>query len=312
MADINYITRDVNTIIVGEPLPATLYIYIDFRFITFRAEGDSVDRDAFDRLQLKKIKQLFISETDKDKWEAWIKKYSVETPAPTTQEQKDLVEAREDVRRKMLDIFQTAAPNKIVGETLVASKKLVGEVMKTPFATRSLAELQSYSRGTVDHSVNVSVLSVYLAMQMGYTHNVILQNIGAGALLHDLGKSKVPVEDGDSKADIEVKMMQHPALGVQALENDETEVPSEVKMIIMQHHENWDGSGFPKGLRGQHIYDLARIVSIANMFDELVIKGQGTLVERQKVAVAKLDEELFARFDPQKLEKILKILKMGL
>ena len=83
-------------------------------------------------------------------------------------------------------------------------------------------------------------------------------------------------------------------------------------MIVAQHHECHDGSGFPKKLRGSAIYDLARIVSIANVFDELVGDGQGTLIERQKVAIRQLDEFLYKKFDPQKLEKTLKILRMGI
>jgi HD-GYP domain-containing protein (c-di-GMP phosphodiesterase class II) len=85
-----------------------------------------------------------------------------------------------------------------------------------------------------------------------------------------------------------------------------------VKMIVAQHHEAYDGTGFPKKLRGGVIYDLARIVSIANVFDELVADGQGNLVERQRAAVKQLDGTMYKKFDPQKLEKALKILKLGI
>jgi putative nucleotidyltransferase with HDIG domain len=131
-----------------------------------------------------------------------------------------------------------------------------------------------------------------------------------GALLHDLGKTQVKIEDGDRPEVVEEKMKVHSELGHKLLEAQQ-KVPNEVKMIVAQHHENYDGTGFPKKLRGNQIYDLTRIVAIANVFDELVADGHGTLVERQRAALKQLDEVHYRRFDPQKLEKSLKILKLG-
>jgi putative nucleotidyltransferase with HDIG domain len=209
-----------------------------------------------------------------------------------------------------MDIFLAEHPDRLVNQAISASKRLVNEVMAAPFATRSLSQLQTYSKGIADHSVNVSVLSVYLALQMGYSHALILNHIGLGALLHDIGKTKVSVLETDSKEEIERKMRDHPALSAQVIE-EQAQVSNEVRMIIAQHHENWDGTGFPGKMKGSAIYDLARIVSIANVFDELVGDGHGSLAERQKAALHQLDESLYRHFDPQKLEKALKILRLG-
>jgi putative nucleotidyltransferase with HDIG domain len=305
-----FITVGLDEILVGDPLPATVYIYIDFRFITFRAEGDVVDRTTFDRLEFKKVKSLFIQEKDRKKFEDWSVQRAKDIFVPSTPEQKHFAEVKEEVRRKTMDIFQSSHPDKIVAQTIESSKKLVDEVMKFPYAVNTLAQLQNYSRGTVDHSVNVSVLSVYLGMQMGYSHALILQHLGMGGLLHDIGKTQIPVAEGESAEAIEKKMHEHPGEGLVLIESQQ-KVPNEVKMIISQHHECFDGTGFPKKIKGNAIYDLARIVSIANVFDELVGSGRGGLVERQKAAIKELDEKQYRKFDPQKLQKALKILKLG-
>jgi putative nucleotidyltransferase with HDIG domain len=312
-----FVSVELENVMVGESLPVNLYIYIDFRFITFRASGDTIDKNAFDRLEFKKVKNLFVLDQDKQKFADWSAKYQALRKAeakkipPLSAETKNFLKVREDVHRKTMDIFTSTHPDKIVAQTLVASKKLVDEVMKFPFAVKTIAQLQTYSKGTVDHSVNVSVLSVYLAMQMGYSHALILQHVGMGGLLHDIGKPRVPIKEEDTPEVIEKKMRDHTGLGVKLLESQQ-KVPNEVKMIVAQHHECHDGSGFPKKLRGSAIYDLARIVCIANVFDELVGDGQGTLADRQKHAIAELDEKLYKKFDPQKLEKALKILRMGI
>jgi putative nucleotidyltransferase with HDIG domain len=313
-----FLTLALDEILVGEPLPGALYLYIDMRFITFRVDGDVIDRPTFDRLELKKVKYLFIAEADRDVFENWsLDAFGEELSDLAQIEGGDdggkmaaLAAAREDAHRTTMDIFLSDHPEKAVAETLGASKKLVDEVMKFPYAVSSLAKLQTYSRGTVDHSVNVSVLSIYLALQMGYSHTVILQHIGMGGLLHDIGKTQIDIQPDDDATVMDQKIRSHPEAGLKFIES-QPKVPNEVKMIVAQHHECFDGTGYPKKMRGASIYDLARIVSIANVFDELVGDGRGTLAERQRAAIDKLDKEYAHRFDPQKLEKALKILRLG-
>lgn len=307
-----FVSCSLEEIIVGQPLPVNIYIYINFRFITYRIAGDPLDRAAYDKFELGKMKTLFIREEDQKAFQEWSRKgfEEIEDVGSGPTMTSELRDAREDAHRRTMDIFTSSHPDKVIEQTLAASKKLVDEVMKYPYAVQSLAQLQTYSKGTVDHSVNVSVLSVYLAMQMGYTHGLILQHVGMGALLHDLGKTQIQIDDGDAPDVVEEKMKAHPELGLKILESQQ-KVPNEVKMIVAQHHENFDGTGYPKKLRGNQIYDLTRIVAVANVFDELVADGHGTLAERQRAAVKQLDEVHYRRFDPQKLDKILKILKLG-
>lgn len=306
-----FISCNLDDLVVGEPLPCTIYLYIDFRFITFRAEGDTLDRIAYDRLQFKKVKTLFIQDSEKKKFEQWLLKRMKEPAQQNLPQAHSFAMAKEDVYRKTLDIFQSNHPDKMVRQALQASKNLVKEVMRYPYAVRSLSQLQGYSRGTVDHSMNVSILATYLAMQMGYTHKLILQHVGVGGLLHDVGKTRILIEEADTPEIIAAKMKAHPELGCAMLES-QTGVPKEIKLIVAQHHENYDGTGYPKKLRGGAIYDLARIVSIANVFDELVGEAKGPLADRQKIAVKQLDEVLYRQFDPQKLNKAIKVLKLGI
>ncbi|MBC7692560.1 MAG: HD domain-containing protein [Methylotenera sp.] len=311
MADKNFLSILLNQVVVGDPLPTSVYVFINFRFITFRTEGDTIDRMTYDRLEFRKVKTLFIAEEDKGKFAQWsAQRAAEEVPLKLSAKDEKFRAVRDDVHRKTMDIFLSSHPDKIVAQTLESSKRLVDEVMKYPFAVKPLSLLQGYSKGTVDHSVNVSILSVYLAQQMGYTHQLILQHIGSGALLHDIGKPRVQIEDSDSKEKMEEKMKAHVDLGI-ALLDSEGKVPNEVKLIIAQHHEFNDGTGYPKKLKGGGIYDLARIVVIANAFDGLVADGQGTLVERQRKALTTIDQVMFRQFDPQKLEKAIKILKLG-
>lgn len=307
-----YQSISLDQLLIGQPLPCNLYIYIDSRYITFRAHGDVIDQNTFDRLQFKNVAHLFILEKDSSKFDEWAgKEPSPAAGPPCAAENQPFLSAWKDAHRKTLDIFQSPHPEQAIHVVLKSSKKLVAEVMKFPFATKSLDQIQVFSRGTVDHSVNVGVLSVYLAMQMGYSHQLILQNVAVGGLLHDLGKRKVDILDTDSQDVAETKMREHPLFGMQMLDAMEN-VPNEVKLIVAQHHELHDGTGYPKKLRASNIYDLARIVTIANVFDHLVADGEGSLAERQKAAIESLDHQYFNRIEPDKHEKAIRILQLGI
>lgn len=311
MSSPRYVSITLDQLGIGEPLPGNLFISIDSRFLTLRAAGDVLDRTTYDRLQFKNVTNLFVLEEDLQKFlDQAGKSKSAEGPAGS-QENKEFISAWKSAHRKTLDIFQATHPDPHVAGVITASKKLVAEVMKFPYAVQSLAQLQSFSKGTVDHSVNVATLSVYLAMQMGYSHTIILQHVCAGALLHDIGKRKIDILDSDSPQIAEAKMREHATMGVRILETIES-VPNEVKLIVAQHHELHDGSGYPKKLRGSNIYDLARIVSIANIFDELVGDAKGSLLDRQKAALVELDQKYFNKVEPDKHDKALRILKLGI
>lgn len=302
-----FLTRSLEDLRTGDPLPGALYIYAEYRFVLFRAAGAKLDRLTYDRLEFKGIKHLFIDAQDLPKFEEWAR---LGTPLEGSRNQKKIQLLREEVRRSAQDIFQAKHPDKQVTATLDSSRKLVQQILKSPYAVRTLDRLSDYARGTVDHSVNTGILSVYLAMQMGYAQAVILNHLAVGGILHDIGKSLIPLSDEDSPEEMERKLREHPEKGLRLLEAQDR-ISAEVRLIMAQHHEAHDGSGYPKGLRGSQIYELTRILSIANEFDRLVAEGEGELRERQRKAIQVLDVDLFKKFDPHKLEKALKILKLG-
>lgn len=310
MMNQRFVSWSLQDLIPGEPLPVTCYLYLGHKFILYRSEGDFIDHTTYDRMDMKGIRNIFIRREDETAMESWLSKGKDVKPQDLPISKK-LHQVRAGAERCIMDIFHSTHSNEIISKTLKTSEKLVTELMKFPFASKPLTQLQSFSRGTIDHSVNVSVLCVYLAMNMGYSHVLILRHLAAGALLHDCGKAKVILDENLSEAEVEEKLKKHPDLAYQLLNEDDS-ISKEVKMIVMQHHEYDDGSGFPKGLRGKDIYDLARIVNIANHFDHLVSESRGTLDERQNYAISQLSGPLAKRFDSNKLTKALKILTLGI
>jgi putative nucleotidyltransferase with HDIG domain len=137
-------------------------------------------------------------------------------------------------------------------------------------ALMEFTTLRQVSDYTYTHSVNVCVYSLLLARVLGYT----LEDqrvVGVGALLHDIGKvlcADLCAKAGPLSPEEWERMRQHPSDGFNMLRRIH-ELHLFVAHIAFQHHERMDGSGYPRGLRGEQILPCARIVAVADVYDAM-------------------------------------------
>lgn len=134
----------------------------------------------------------------------------------------------------------------------------------------NLNRFRTYDNYTYVHSINVAILATLVGSQMGY-YGKCLHNLCLGALLHDLGKLMTPIsilQKPSSLTPEEFKIVKmHPVQGQHMLQN--VEVPPEVLQSIRQHHERWNGKGYPDRLIKRGIHLSAQIVAVADVFDAL-------------------------------------------
>jgi HD-GYP domain-containing protein (c-di-GMP phosphodiesterase class II) len=123
----------------------------------------------------------------------------------------------------------------------------------------------------VIHSLNVAILSMTVAKRSGLGSRTM--EVGVGALLHDVSIPLLPREITHKRGPLdeseEESVRKHPALGLQILRRIKHSGPY-ARAIVYQHHERHDGSGYPRGLRGDEIDPLARIVSVADAYSAMV------------------------------------------
>lgn len=135
----------------------------------------------------------------------------------------------------------------------------------------TLSGLRSRDEYTFSHSVNVCVLALMTGMTMGYSGD-LLAVLGVGALLHDIGKMKIPDEilnkPGELTGEEYSIMQKHATLGFEVIRSYGKlgDIPAQ---IAHQHHESYDGSGYPLGISGDDFFEYSQIVSIADKFDAL-------------------------------------------
>lgn len=181
-------------------------------------------------------------------------------------------ETRQQVSRITNEILISAKSGKKIEERKVkqAVNDVIDELIRNRDTLVHLTEIRSLQDDTFRHSVNVCVLSVLTGISMGY-HQLQLRELGIGALLHDVGKAKLPENLSGNQIFTEQEhelFQKHSVYGWEILKNADN-ISILAAHVAFQHHERYDGSGYPRGLSDKSILEFARIVAIADIYDNL-------------------------------------------
>ena len=151
---------------------------------------------------------------------------------------------------------------------------LTSELFFNKYLAFNLYGLHDKDNYTFTHSVNVCILALMTGITLGYNYTQ-LNVLGTGALLHDLGKMKIPDtilnKPGNLTAEEFNIIKKHSYYGCQILRQVD-ELKGMPALIALQHHESYDGSGYPFGIRGNRFHEYAQITAIADKFDALTAK----------------------------------------
>ncbi len=151
-------------------------------------------------------------------------------------------------------------------------EEMVEEILENNDVSLRICQLKKHSYNTYVHSVNVSVLMAAFASSLGYSKDKIIE-ISIGGVLHDIGKVKVPEhllrKSGAYTMHELEQIKKHPVSGVDIVKKMSLKVPDTTFNIILQHHERFNGSGYPQRLKGKQIDEMAQICAIADVYDTL-------------------------------------------
>jgi len=152
-----------------------------------------------------------------------------------------------------------------------SSQNIVESILRNRDALISLCQIKGYDEYTYTHSVNVSVLTTAVAHSLGYNRDRLLET-GVGGLLHDVGKMRVPesiLNKPGKYAEWEFNVMKkHPQYGMDILK-DKRSVSDFSKALVIQHHERFNGKGYPFHLKGVEINEIGLIGAVADVYDAL-------------------------------------------
>jgi HD-GYP domain-containing protein (c-di-GMP phosphodiesterase class II) len=181
--------------------------------------------------------------------------------------------------------------------------RMVDFTLHDSTALNGLLRLTHHDYNSYTHSVNVGLYALAIATAhfgQGGKHN--LHELALAFFLHDIGKCFIPPEIINKPGKLTdsewQEMRMHPIYGQQILERENV-LTRELSLVVLQHHERMDGSGYPRNLRGEDIHVYARICAIADSFDSMtsehIYKNALTPFE----ALNKLKTESIIAYDPE-------------
>jgi HD-GYP domain-containing protein (c-di-GMP phosphodiesterase class II) len=198
-------------------------------------------------------------------------------------------------------------PNDALNQSSVLVTRLVGGLIDASSVAVHLVNLKKSETGLPNHAMNTMVIALLIGKSLGLDEES-MTHLGLGAMLHDAGVVDLPsrvVRNPNRSATEEQFYRTHIGRGLNAVAPMRN-LPPAVKNIIACHHEAWDGSGYPGGLSGTKIPKLARIVAIANRYDNLCNPLDGRKALLPAEAVARMFKLESAAFDPEILSAFVK------
>lgn len=185
---------------------------------------------------------------------------------------------------------------------------LVNDILSTTDGLLNIRAIKMKDDFTYTHTINVTVMSIILAQRLlGDYHKI--KTIATGCLLHDFGKVLLPKDIIENYSNLEgndlVEYQKHPLIGYNMLKENK-KISSISRIIVLQHHERNNGSGFPNGLKRDDIHLGAKICGICDEFDLRLSRNKDSSYITTSEAVEYLQSLSGIHFDKEHADILMK------
>ncbi len=158
-----------------------------------------------------------------------------------------------------------------IAEMMPLISEIVDNILANGDVEINMHHLWGHHEYTYLHCVNVGILAVSIGIKLNLSRDNLIY-LGTAGILHDIGKKNVPIDILDKQGKLsgdEYELIQkHPEMGFEILA-ESIELNSVTKVGVLQHHERYDGSGYPRGLKGNEITIFGRILAVADTYDAM-------------------------------------------
>ena len=194
-------------------------------------------------------------------------------PVSVYQERRDALHIQREATQTITEMMQEVRLGKPVetGRVSDVVDAMIDSVFRNQDALLSLGLIRNKDRYTFEHSVSVAVLAVAMARSMEFDRETLSQ-IGVGALLHDIGKARTPLtilNKPGKLTDDEYAVMKKHVVHSHRILSEAPGITPVVLATAVEHHERFDGSGYPRGLQGEEISLFGRMLAICDVYDAI-------------------------------------------
>jgi response regulator RpfG family c-di-GMP phosphodiesterase len=221
---------------------------------------------------------------------------------------KEFEEVAREINHFTHDLLENKSIIEKKNEQLAELAREVDSAHKETVFTMGVIE-EHRSQETRNHTIRVTNYSQILGQKAGLSESDI-DLLMTAAPLHDIGKLGIPdailLKPGKLTEQEYMLMKTHASIGHNMLCHSKGGTLQAAATIAHQHHERWDGSGYPEGLAGENIHIFGRIIALVDVYDALTTKRVYKDAWSQEDALAYIKKESGGHFDPQLVEALLK------
>jgi HD-GYP domain-containing protein (c-di-GMP phosphodiesterase class II) len=236
----------------------------------FRGRSYPLADEDLEHLRQEGVDCLYVRGSDADAYRAYLCEYVLHEPKiPPAVRVKALREATRVAFQDAIDTAECSSLIRVASEFGRELAKLVADC--TP-AFSELFKTLEHDYYTFTHVCNVSLYCAIIARELGQLDLRQLSDLAAAALLHDIGKRHIPLRIPNKTEKLTSEewdlIREHPISGFRELSR-RGDLTWPQLMVVYQHHERLDGTGYPAGVKGDEIDPWARICAVADVFDAL-------------------------------------------
>jgi putative nucleotidyltransferase with HDIG domain len=283
-ADDDFSKISIDNFMTGQQLKYDIFIKLkEDKYIKIAHKNENLDIQRLKIYQQKGLKFLYLKREDFRKYLGLNVELLKIVNNNTSLEKEKKLNILKHTSEIILEQLYTES---VHPESLSVAKDILESSFDMILDTRDGMELAQAIKNGGDknyaHHLAVSFYAIIIARGMGWSSLSTLFKVSMAGLLHDIGEREIPKELLDkSRGELtfaEIKILEsHPEKSAQILANCPS-VPSDVIQIVLQHHENCAGRGYPYRLRKSQINPLARLIAVADTFCELAFKDSGLSV----------------------------------
>jgi len=308
-----FLPVSVLTIVPGTSGQFDLYLKRGESYVLYCQKGDIFSDEKLAKVL--SVSEFFILSKEKGEYERYLAKNLGDLlgneDVPIRERSRIFYSISSAVMKKAFDTkLPKGFSGKVYDDMMLIVKASIA-FFRDANSLRSFSEFISHSYHAYSHSIQTMVLLISLLRHFPGTEKKFMQACAMGALLHDIGKTEVPVEvlgkPHDQLKEEEWNLLRtHPAKGIRICAS--LNLPQISNNCILFHHEQRDGNGYPGGLSGQEIPFEARALSVCNVYDALTTEQSNTRAVSPFGALTVMREDMQCAFDPEVFKRLVFVL----
>lgn len=308
MSTPGYFRIRLTTLIGSLPLPFPVHVMIDHKIVVYTNAGDKIPKEKILSLHAKDTGESFLlAIADKEKYQHYVRDVMNSDTFPDSEKATLLKESSIAILEDLFD-------NPDVETALTESKPIITDLISfmnnAPNEMGNMITLSGHDFYTYNHSFDVSIYSLGLGQALGFSKTE-LEELGLSSLYHDLGKRLVPIEILCKKGALDdnewTQMRMHPQFGLKIL-NEHENISEAIKAACYEHHESWNGGGYPQGISKHEIHPFGRIVALTDTYDAMTTQRSYNTPMKPTDALNLMNGNLAQRYDPDMLKAMYSVM----